>query len=154
MSIRFAGVVAVAASRSRYKADMAGGALKLPESRIVAGLLLDGVDDAGWRDAIVVRNVLQKRSPSTAKRQASLIRSRLATMEPELWRMVRDGETQVSTHAVLAAAVKHSALLGDFLDSIVREQYRLLRPTLPRTLWIEFLDQCRSREPDMPLWRQ
>jgi hypothetical protein len=146
--------VASGRSESRYKADIAGGSLKVPESRIVAGLLLDAVDDAGWHDAIVVRNVLQKRSPSTAKRQATLVRSRLATMGPDLWRLVRDGSTQVATHAVLAGAIKHSTLLGDFLDKVVREQYRLLRPTLPRTLWADFLDQCRSREPMMPVWQQ
>ena len=58
----------------RYKADIAGGSLKLPESRIIAGLLIDGVSESEWKDAIEVENVLQKRSPGTAKRQASLIR--------------------------------------------------------------------------------
>lgn len=141
-------------SESRYKADIAGGSLKLPESRVIAGLLLDGFDGAGWHDAIIVRNVLQKRSPSTAKRQASLVRSRLITMGPDLWLLVRHGGAQVAAHAVLAAAIKHSPLLGDFLDTVVREQYRLLRPTLPRRLWTEFLEQCRSREPMMPVWQQ
>ena len=46
-------------------------------------------------------------------------------MGPDLWRLVRDGKGSVATHAVLAAAVKHSPLLGDFLDLVVREQYRL-----------------------------
>ena len=39
-------------------------------------------------------------------------------MGPELWKLVRDGEGRlVATHAVFAAAVKHSPLLGDFLRS-------------------------------------
>ena len=96
----------------------------------MAGLLLNGVDEKGWHDAIVVMNVLQKRSPGTAKRQASLIRSRLATMGQDLWELVRDGSAPVATHAVLAAAIKHSTLLGDFLDLVVREQLRLFRPNL------------------------
>lgn len=137
----------------RYKADIAGGALKVPESRVVAGLLLDRVDDQGWHDAIVVGNVLQKRSPGTARRQATLVRSRLSTMGPGLWRLVRDGSTPVATHAVFAAAIKHSALLGDFLDLVVREQFRIFRPDLPRRLWHDFVARCRDREPDMPPWQ-
>ena len=51
-------------------------------------------------------------------------------MQPALWEMVRDGSALLATHACLAAAVKHSPLLGDFLDMAVREQYRLFRPSL------------------------
>ncbi|PWC75521.1 DUF1819 family protein [Azospirillum sp. TSH64] len=137
-----------------YKADIAGGSLKVPESRVVAGLLLDGADDSEWRDAIEVRNVLQKRSPGTAKRQALLVRSRLATMGPELWELVRDGSHVVATHAVFSCAIKHSRLLGDFLDLVVREQFRLFRPDLPRKRWNDFLDQCRNRDPFMPEWQE
>ncbi len=140
--------------KGRYKADIGGGSLKLPESRVIAGLLLEGVDDHEWHDAIVVRNVLQKRSPGTAKRQASLIRSRLVTMGRDLWELVRDGSNPVAAHALLAAAIKHSTLLGDFLDLVVREQFRLFRPSLSRKLWSDFLDQCRGRDPYMPEWQE
>jgi hypothetical protein len=43
----------------RYKADITAGALKLPESRLVADLLLRKVDAETWKDAIVTKNVLQ-----------------------------------------------------------------------------------------------
>ena len=36
----------------RYKADITAGALKVPESRIIADLLLQGIDEEGWRDAM------------------------------------------------------------------------------------------------------
>jgi hypothetical protein len=57
----------------------------------------------------------------------------------------------VATHAVLAAAVKHSPLLGDFLDLVVREQYRLFAATLTNRLWDDYLDNCRGRDPEMPV---
>ncbi len=40
-------------------------------------------------------------------------------MGPHLWKLVRDGEGGVATHAVFAAAVKQSALFGDFLKIAV-----------------------------------
>jgi hypothetical protein len=138
----------------RYKADITAGSLKIAESRIIADLLLQGVDQTQWKDAILKQNVLQARHPATAVRLARLIRSRLETMDAELWKLVRDGTSTVASQALLAAAIKHSPLLGDFLDSVVREQYRLFHPTLSNTLWEDYLDECRSRDPDMPQWHE
>jgi hypothetical protein len=55
----------------RYKAELTAGSLKMPESRGVADLLLRGVDGSGWREAMFRENVLQIRSPQTAKGLAS-----------------------------------------------------------------------------------
>jgi len=138
----------------RYKADITAGALKLPESRLIADLLLRQVDAGGWKDSIVTKNVLQARNPSTARRLTTLIRSRLETMGPELWKLVRDGNGTVAAHAVLAAAVKHSPLLGDFLEIVVAEQYRLFSPALTPRLFSDFLEGCRERDPEMPQWNE
>jgi hypothetical protein len=59
----------------RYKANFTRGGLMVPESRVVAGLLLKGVDADGWRQAIQVENVLAKRSVSTAAAAGSLTRT-------------------------------------------------------------------------------
>ena len=138
----------------RYKADLTAGALKVAESRIIADLLLRGVDDAGWRRAIYDENVLQARSPKTAKRLRTLVRNRLETMTEDLWRLVRDGTGDEATHACLAAAVKHSYLLGDFLDLVVREQYQLYAEKLSKKLWGDYVEECRSRDPDLPEWAE
>jgi hypothetical protein len=138
----------------RYKADITAGALKLRESRLIADLLLRQADDDGWRDAIVTKNVLQARNPATARRLTRLIRGRLETMGPPLWTLVRDGEQGVATHAVFAAAVKHSPLLGDFLEIVVGEQYRLFSRALTNKMWADYLEGCRERDPDMPLWNE
>ena len=138
----------------RYKADITAGSLKVPESRIVADLLLRGIDKQGWHEAIVDQNLLQARTTETARRLSRLIRGRLETMGADLWRLVRDGTGTVVTHAVLAAAVKHSSLLGDFLDLVVRDHYRLFSASLSNKSWEDYLDDCRGRDPDMPIWNE
>jgi len=138
----------------RYKADITAGALKLPESRLIADLLLRQVDAEGWKDAIVTKNVLRARNPATARRLTTLIRSRLETMGPELWKLVRDDKGTVAAHAVFAAAVKHSPLLGDFLEIVVAEQYRLFSPALSPKLFADYLESCRERDPQMPQWKE
>lgn len=138
----------------RYKANITAGALKLPESRLIADLLLRRVDTEGWRDAITTKNILQTRSLATSRRLTSLIRGRLETMEPDLWKLVRDGKGTVATHAVFAAAVKHSPLLGDFLNLVVGEQYQRFGMTLSNKMFADYLDGCRERDPDMPQWNE
>lgn len=134
----------------RYSANISAGSLKISESRIVADLLLRGVSGEGWTTAIVNQNVLQARNPASAIRVGRLVRQRLELMQPDLWRLIRDGSGTAATHAVLAAAIKHSALLGDFLDLVVREQFRVFATTLPKKLFDDYLHDCRGRDPEMP----
>ena len=67
-------------------------------------------------------------------------------MGPDLWRLVRDGDATVATHAVLAAAVKHSPLLGDFL-LVARKA-----AVLSKEAWEDYLAGCRQRDGNMPQW--
>ena len=138
----------------RYRADITAGALKLPESRLIADLLLRHVDTEAWKDAIVTNNILQARNPATARRLTTLIRRRLETMGPNLWELVRDGNGTVATHAIFAASVKHSPLLGDFLEIVVAEQYRLFSPALTHALFTNYLEGCREHDPEMPQWNE
>lgn len=138
----------------RYSANITAGALKVPESRVIAGLLLRDVSDREWRKAIYKENVLQVRSPKTAKRISVLIGGRLNSVEAPLWKVIRDGSVIEATHACLAAAVNSSFLLGDFLDLVVRDQYRTFKETLSLRLWNEFVEQCRGRDPEMPQWSE
>jgi hypothetical protein len=137
-----------------YSADITAGALKVQESRVIAGLLLRDVTDREWRKAIYDQNVLQARSPKTAKRLSVLIRGRLSLVNAPLWKLIHDGSVVEATHACLAAAVKASHLLGDFLDLMVRDEYRTFKETLSLTLWASYVEDCRGRDPDMPQWSE
>jgi len=66
----------------RYNADIIAGALMVPESRIIADLLLRGVTAEGWTEAIAGQNVLKIRTRDRANRITKLIRGRLETMGP------------------------------------------------------------------------
>ena len=136
----------------RYKADITAGALKVPESRVIAGLLSCDVSGKEWRKAIYDENVLQTRSPKTAKRLSVLIRGRLPLVEAPLWKLIHDGSVVEATHSCLVAAVKASFLLGDFLDLVVRDQYRTFKETLSHSLWDDYIEDCRGRDPEMPHW--
>jgi len=124
----------------------------VPESRVVADLLLADADANDWRQAIEVDNVLAKRSASTAITKARLIRARLKTLPPSLWNVIRDGSKPAATHAVLAGAVNYSLVFGDFLDLVVRDLYRRFEPVLKPQHWDAYVEDCHARDPAMPTW--
>ena len=137
---------------SIYSANITKGSLKLRESRIVAGLLMNDLSAAKWKEAIEIKNVLQARSVATAISLAGYIRSRLEYFDRDLWKMVRDGDRTLACQSLLVCAMKHSALLRDFMDLNLRDEYRKFRPTLATKVWMDYLEGCRSRDPDMPEW--
>jgi len=135
-----------------YTATMTGDALRLRESRIVADLLLRRVGADAWQQAIIEQNVQQKNSRIYIRRISQLLRARLEPMGEGLWEMVRDGDRDLATQASFAGAVKRSRLLGDFLDIAMREQRALFAKRLEPRMWLDYIESCRGRDPDMPHW--
>lgn len=135
-----------------YTATITSASLRLRESRIVAGLLIDGVDADAWKEAVLEENVLQMRSVESIKRISRLLRARLEPMGRGLWEIVRNGDREQATQAAFAAAVKNSRLLGDFMDITMREQKALFANKLEYRMWTDYIEGCRGRDPDMPHW--
>lgn len=132
-----------------YVANITAGALLIPESRKIADLMLRQVSAEEWKKAIEEENILQKLSVSSSKRVASFIRARLGMMNSDLWKMVRDGDGILTTQALFAASIKHCRILGDYLDIVVRQQFRKLEDKLTPALWDEFIVSCKQRDPAM-----
>jgi hypothetical protein len=135
-----------------YNGEIVAGSLLIPESRIIAKLLLQKATEKDWHQAIVIDNVLQKRSPASAKRQAKLIKNRLALMPPEHWALVKGGNAEVATQALLAAAIKHSRLLGDFMGNVCRQHWLTFNRKLSAKDWREFLETCAQVDPTAGEW--
>ncbi len=138
---------------AKYRSTITSASLMVPESRTIARLLAED-GNSGWRIHIMVNNVLQTRSSKTALSIAQVLRARLRLMGPELLDMVITGSRDTATHACFAAAIKHSALLGDYLDLVLREKYRLFVPKLKPGDWSRYIDDCRARDPEMTVWTE
>ncbi len=141
-----------AKNQAIYNADVVAGSLLVSESRQIARLMLEGVDQSAWRKAIEVENILQKRSPIAAKRQARLIKSRLDHMKPQLWEMAAHGSAEVTTQALLAATIKHTRLLGDFMDTVLRQHWRTFVPKISRKDWTDYIESCAQLDPRVLEW--
>ena len=142
------------ASPHIYKGNIVAGSLLVRESQVIARLLLNGVSADAWQKAIVIDNVLQKRTPETSRRLSRLIKSRLSLMQPELWMLIVQGAADVAIQALLAASIKHSRLLGDFMDKIIRSHWQTFKKTISAADWQDFLEMCVQVDPTIQRWSE
>lgn len=137
---------------TQYNAEISAGSLLTLESRRVATLLLSNPDPVAWQHAIEVENILQKKTPATARRQARLLQRRLGTLDPVAWKMIAERESEVAIQLLIAAAVKHSQLLGDFMLRVYADRQRRLEPALAPTDWQDFLAECTHHDSAVAGW--
>ncbi len=142
----------MSAAETQFSADLSAGSLLLAESRRIAGLLLRTPTEAEWDHAIRVENILQKNTPSTAVRQARLIRFRLQPLGPQAWTLIADGEREVAVQLLFAAALLHSALLRDFVHTVLVDHHRRLDLQIQAREWEPFLADCAARDPCVATW--
>lgn len=127
-----------------YLGDLIGGSLMIKESQIIAELLLKKPNQEEWLEAIVNRNVLQKRSDASAKRNAATIKKRIKNMSDEYLEQIAYGSTELSTQLMFAATLINSTLLADFMRNVVLDAKRMFRENLDIGDWESFWDD-RSR---------
>lgn len=122
------------------------------ESRRIAAFLLTHPDENAWRRVLIEENLLQKKTPSTALRQARLIRNRLKTLDAPAWEMIAHREQEVAIQLLLVAAVRHSRLLADFILHVYMDHQRRLNLTISSGDWEGFLTECTHRDSIVSQW--
>jgi len=139
-------------NEKQYKGDIVAGSLLVRESQILSRMMLDQISPEEWHQKLVIDNILQKRSPETAKRQARLIKGRLKLMKPDFWELIDKGKPETVIQALLAASIKHSRLLGDFMDKIVKSHWQVFKKHISVKDWQEYLDMCSQVDPNVTDW--
>lgn len=135
-----------------YNGEIVAGSLLVNESRKIARLLIQKAIPEQWDHAITVENILQKRTLVAAKRQARLIKNRLSLMKPALWLMVDKGSADLAAQALLAAAIKHSRLVGDFMDTVIRSHWQTFAKKVSVKDFTDFLETCAQIDPGIEHW--
>lgn len=131
------------------EANFTKASLIVAETRVVADLLLGGVDADSFKRRVEDENVLQARTINTAKSYAAIARYRLETCAPVLWEIVRDAEIPVATQAVLVATLNFSPLLALFMRTALADEYRRMSPTLADHVWTSFFHDQALHHPNL-----
>lgn len=139
-------------SVTRYSATITTGGLMLPEARRVAALMQTSPTHEEWVQAVGLNNLLQKNSPSTASRKANLIRARLELLPASALAVVSNSSQEAAAQMMLAGCIKHSALIADFMRSVLAAHVRRMDDALVRREWDTFLTECAARDTSVERW--
>ena len=137
-----------------YDSDLIGGSLLVREARIIADLLFSKADDSEWKRVIQTDNRLQKRSPATAKRQASALRKRLERLDEPFWRTLRDGDDELASQIAFVAVLERNLLLVEFVETVLRDAFILKTEKLAQYQWMDFLEDRAHRDPAIGTWTE
>lgn len=137
-----------------YSGDIVAGSLLMSESRKLADLLLQGLNEKQIRSEVIVGNVLQKRSPVSARRQARLILNRLLPLHEDFWFMIRDGSHEQALQTLLAASVAQSRLLAGFLKQVIRVQRSTFQRQVSFKEWDSYFEECMQHDPEIANWAE
>ena len=135
-----------------YNAEISAGSLMPLESRRIAAFLLTNPDDNALRRALIEENLLQKKAPATALRQAKLIRNRLNTLDITAWDMIANREQEVAVQLLLVAAIRHSQTLSDFINDVYKDHQRRLNLAIAPGDWESFFTECAHRDSSVIQW--
>lgn len=137
-----------------YDSDLIGGSLQVRESRIIAELLLQNATPEQWQEAIQQQNLLQKRSPASAKRIAHALRKRLERLDTRFWWAIRDGDDELATQVAFCSALERNLLLVEFIETVLKDAFVTRAETLESYHWNEFLEDRSHRDPAIQTWAE
>ncbi|MEZ8312821.1 DUF1819 family protein [Vibrio splendidus] len=132
------------AEHKKYLGDLIGGSLMITEAQLIAELLLSEPSKEQWDDAIVDQNILQKRSPASAKRNAATIKKRIANLGNKFLSTLVNANHEEAAQLMMAATLINSPLLADFMRTVVMDAKRMYRENIDMKDWEYFWeDKCR-----------
>ncbi|WP_305815132.1 DUF1819 family protein [Photobacterium leiognathi] len=128
----------------KYLGDLIGGSLMIKESQLIADLLLTQPSKEQWDDSLVNQNILQKRSPASAKRNAATIKKRIGSLSNEFLSALANANHEEAAQLMMAATLINSPLLADFMRTVVMDAKRMYRESIDSKDWEYFWeDKCR-----------
>lgn len=111
---------------------------------MIADLLLTQPSKEQWDDALVNQNILQKRSPASAKRNAATIKKRIGSLSNEFLSALANANHEEAAQLMMAATLINSPLLADFMRTVVMDAKRMYRESIDSKDWEYFWeDKCR-----------
>jgi len=66
--------------------------------------------------------------------------------------MIHTGAADLVANALLAAAIKHSRLLGDFMETVVKEHWMTFNKKITIRDWKNYLVTCAQVDPKINTW--
>ena len=135
-----------------YNAEISAGALMLVESKQLARLYIKQPTHEQWREAVEVDNLLQKKTPATAKRQAILVKKRFDLLGIELVEQIATSDSEFATQLLFAGSLLHSQLHYDYMLKVYALHVRRLDQAISKAAWENYWEECALIDGTINQW--
>lgn len=122
--------MATADASERYKLSFGVGGLFLQGAPVAARLYFKVGDWTAVRAALDADNLLQARTPSSAKRLGRELVQRLEGLTDAELALLTDATADERAQLMWAAACRRYELIAEFAEEVVRERFLLMAPDL------------------------
>lgn len=137
-----------------FNAEISAGALLVVETKKIAKLMLTNPSTETWKHAIEIENILQKRTPSTAKRQANLVRKRLELINFEILNNIAEADNELTLQLIFASSLLQSRLHYDYMVKVYGAHLQKLDTHISKNAWENFWDECLLLDPSISVWSE
>jgi hypothetical protein len=136
-----------------YSASLTGEPLQFFESKVVAGLMLNGLSYSEIKQKVYDENLFNyKTKKSIYKRVASVYR-RLKNLETDLLGVIAEGGED-SRMMVLFSIMLSNRLFFDFMTEVIRKKFFELDYTLEKRDVMKFFDIKREESENVSSWKE
>jgi len=137
-----------------YLGDLLGGSLWISESKLLAKPLLNHLSEQQWKELIVDENILQKKSPNSANRNARTIKLRLETLGDDLLNQLSHASEKEAIQLLMVALLIHSPIVVSFIKNTIIEAKQTYKTTISKDAWAVFLEEQIRVVPDLENYSQ
>lgn len=133
--------------KSVYIGNLLGGSIMIRESRIIAKLILNCVNNEVWQQTLLHDNALQKSTLSTIKRNISTLKKRYIDIHPDFLNLLIEGDDELAKQVAFYAILHSNLIFVEFIERVVSDAYCLHYDQLPRSIWYDFVVEQGIKDP-------
>ncbi|PWA10013.1 DUF1819 domain-containing protein [Pueribacillus theae] len=123
------------------------------ETKKMAELLLQELDEAQLRQIVIQENLFQMKTENRRKEVANTILRRLELLDAFLLQQIAHGDTATSKLLVLYSILKTDRLFYEFMNEVFREKVSVLDMKLTNRDFSTFFENKRQQSETVASWK-
>jgi len=122
------------------------------ETKSLAELILQGLNDVEIKEKVLIENILQINSEARKKEVASTILKRLAVLDAFLMNKMTNGDVETSKVIVLYAILKTDRLFFEFMNEVFRDKLTYQEMVITDRDFYTYFESKRQQSKSVAKW--
>jgi len=138
--------------KKKYTGNLTSGSLLINQSIVVAGLLLNGLNEKEIKDKIIEDNLFQVSSEATTKKYLSLIFLRYKHLPTDMLNFINSGDELLCRMTLFYCVLKTNTLIYEFFNEVIIDKVMLNDCQVKTLDWELFIENKILTESEIAGW--